>query len=752
MNMKTSLFAGSLALAMSLTTGSCWADWAEVADLYVVRPAPLDRQIQPQNPPAFAWARYPSATKPTSYTLEVSKDGLVVARYTSTRNFYLPSKAFESGQYTWRVRPNVKEDWSTPRSFTINATSKVFEVPETTAVRSAILAHPRPRQQRRDFLPLSAWTPAMRTARGAAVTRMATLVSSQMAGQPAALAAPTNDQWPLTSTLSTAARALYITQITRSIGNVTNQLLGAALLYRLTGEAKYLQEAFARGDQLAALDPNGMTSYVNHDVATRSIMLALAKAADFLYPELASNVTRKAAWMGAIRARVAPMYVDLAGANSRLDEQPYDSHGTVALGYLAVIATLTLGDLPEATEWFDFSFRAYVNAVYVWSGPEGGYGNGTGYAMFSTEYAMQLWQPLIEATGVNIFTKPWAEGFSRFLMHFIPPGAPGLVFGDQHELYIYNFALKGFASRIKSANAAWYVKNIVGEEADLTLLQAPYPLPVDTVTETPVPPPNAALYPSIGWVAMHSSMADRARTSVYFKSSPYGSYNHSHGDQNSIVIDSGGRRLLIESGYEDYYYSPLVLSWYRQTKAHNAITYNSGVGQVIDENVNNIARNGKITAFSTTPTLDYAAGDATPAYGAALTSAVRKVWYLRGQDAVVVVDKLAAPTGLTFEWNLHTVAPIVVEASDSVKTTNVDRTLCVRYLGADKTAYQPRSGPPPAPGKTESHGAFVKPAAANSAEFIVLLDVGCKRPNVTLTPTAVGKTLVVGTQSIVIPN
>ena len=746
------LLSVSLALATSVFAAPSRADWAEAADLYVVRPAPVDRQSQAQNPPAFAWARYPGAIKPAYYMLELSKSGTVIANYTSTRNFYLPSKALAIGQYSWRVRPNTKDDWSTPRSFTVDSSAQLFEVPENDAIKARLLAHARPRQQALDFLPQASWSSAMQAARGPAVARLSVQVSNQMAGQLASLTAPTDAQWPLTSTTPTAARTAYIAQITRSIGSTTNQALGAALLYRITGEAKYLQEALTRGDQLAALDPNGMTSYVNHDIATRSIMLALAKVSDLIAPQLNKDAARKARWMAAISARVAPMYADLIRDNYRLDDEPYDSHGTVAMGYLAVISALTMGDIPAATTWFDFAFRSYVNSIYVWSGPEGGYSNGTSYAMFSTDYALQLWQPLIESTGVNIFDKPWAKGFSRYLMHFLPPGAPGQVFGDQSEGDIYNFVLKGFSARIKSPNAAWYVKNIVGDEADLTLLQAPFPLPVDTVKEAPVPPPNAALYPSIGWVAMHSNLADRARTSVYFKSSPYGSYNHSHGDQNSLVIDSGGRRLLIESGYEDYYYSPLVLSWYRQTKSHNAITFNGGIGQVIDKNTQNLAMNGKITAFSTTPTLDYAAGDATLSYGGALSSAVRKVWYLRGQDAVVVVDRLAAPGPLSFEWNLHAGGPILKESATAVKITKVDRTLCVSSVGKEGNAYQLRSGPPPKPGTTEDHGAFVSTVAAKNAEFIVLLDVGCKRPKVTLTTNATGQSLTVGAQTITIPN
>ncbi len=747
------LVSASMALVLSLAAGASRADWAESADMSIVRPAPTDAQIQAQNPPAFAWARYPGAVKPASYTLEVASGGKVYATFTAYRNFYLPSASFPAGQYTWRVRPNTKEDWSTPRAFTVVANTGAFVVPENKDLEATILGRNRPRQLPSSFLTYDKWPVAMKAARGPAYARLVAQVNSQITAMK-----PVSDAlWPVTASTPTAARAAYVTDINKAIGNTVVQVEAAALLYRLNGDKKYLVEALARGDEIAALDPNGMTSYVNQDNATRSIILALAKAADYLGNDL--DAARKARWMNSITARSAVIYADLSGKDSRLDEQPYDAHGVVALGYLAVVSTLTLGDIPAAKDWFEFSFRAYVNSIYVWSGPEGGYSNGTAYAMYSTDYALKLWQPLIAATNIDLFKKPWSSGFAQYLMHFLPPGAPGHLFGDEREYPIYSWVLKGFVSRLGTPNAAWYVKNLTGDEGDLSLLEAQYPLPVESVTATPVPPANAAVYSSIGWVAMHSDLANRARTSVYFKSSPYGSYNHSHGDQNSLVIDSGGRRLLTEAGYEDFYYSPLVQSWYRQTKAHNAITFNdgttSGVGQLTTGNFDNLMRKGKITAFSTTPAVDYAEGDATQAYGTALTSVVRKVWYLRTQDVVVVVDKLAAPKALTFEWNMHAFAPITQVTQSSVKITNVDRSLCVSTISTDPSIYQKRSGPV-TPGRTEDHGAFVKTTAATTAEFVVVLDVGCKGATSKINSASGTRTLEVksalGTQTITLGN
>lgn len=732
----------ALAAFLAAVSVPCLADWAIPTAIDAIKPSPDQLQVQAQNPPSFAWSRYPVYPRVASYVLEIRAGVNVVATYSTKRNFYLPSKALPSGSYTWRVRPVSNTDWSTPRGFVIDATSKVFEVPELATLKANVLAHGRSRQLAKSFTPAAQWSAAMRADRGASLTALTNEVNGKLG------MAPVRDAtWSTYTTLSADLKAASFADIASKLGATTRQLEAAALLYRLTGDIKYFNEAVKRGDELVALDPNGPTGYANQDQVTRAIALSLVKAADLLWLNL--NADKRGLWLAAVNARVAPIYADLSGNDGRLDQYPYDSHGAEALGYLALISTLSLGDIAAAQDWFDFSIRTYVNSIYVWSGPEGGYSNGTAYGQFTTAVAVQLWPALSEASGVNLFSKPWSSGFAQFFMHFTPPGAPGHVFGDAHESFLDTGALKSFMARFNSPAAAWYVKNQLGVENPLYLLAAPYPLPVQTV-QTFATPANAALYPSIGWVAMHSNIADRARTSVYFKSSPFGTFNHSHGDHNSLVIDSGGRRLLIEAGYQDYFMSPLGIAWYRTTKAHNAITFDNGIGQPVNDGLLNLTRSGKVTAFSTTPALDFAEGDATQAYAGLLNLATRKVWYLRTQDAVVVLDKLTAAVAHSFEWNMHSNGTMVLEADGTVKITNVDRTLCIRNL-SDMSKFQTRVGPAPKAGVVENHGAFVR-SADMKAEFLVVLDVGCKRPAVSLSNTSVGRNLTVGAQTVSLPK
>ncbi|MFM9434232.1 hypothetical protein ACFDR9_001286 [Janthinobacterium sp. CG_23.3] len=743
MNLGTApILLRGLILFSSIVSSASHADWVTSPLARVVRPLPADAQVQAQNPPGFTWAM--PALKPPNYILEVTGPS-GVRTYTTTRNWYLPSEPLAAGTYSWRARPSNSTVWSSPRAFSINdATSKKFLVPDDTLLKQRIISRARPRSLSASLYPRSSWSATMAAERSPALS---TLIA-QVQWRAKSIPIYKDANWPLVNTGTvTAASNAQASAIRWAILDLTRQFEAAAFLWRMTADRQYLNEALTRGAQVAAFSPTGPTGLLNADQETRVITLALIKSIDLLAGDLEPAV--RAFWLNVVKLRTNDMFAAFKTADGGLDQFPFDSHGTVAQGYLAAISVLAMGDIPEATEWFDFTFRAYVHSIYPWSGSEGGFANGTSYGQHAALSSMAIWQPIAAATGVNLFGKPWADGYLRFFMHFQPPGATRHTFGDEHEAAPVPTELKGFASRFATPTAAWYVKSLSGDEDPLSLLAAPWPLPVNSVA-TPQPPPNAALYPSIGWVAMHSDISNRARTSVYFKSSPYGSFNHSHADQNSLLVTSGGRPLLIETGWYDWYGSPLWRDWYRQTKAHNAITFDGGKGQLVDGFDKLLSRNGKVTSFSTSSSLDYTDGDATAAYDGALTSAKRQLWYLRAQDLVVVRDTLASATARVFEWNLHAAAPLVVDANNMVKITNIDRTLCVRSV-TPNAIFGKRVGAPSKTGTYEDHGAFALPAAL-TAEFLMVLDIGCKNPLISLTTTATGRRLAIGGAAITLPK
>ncbi|HXA46719.1 MAG TPA: DUF4962 domain-containing protein, partial [Burkholderiaceae bacterium] len=507
------------------------AEWAESSDPLVVKTLPSNAQRQVQNPPSFSWSRHPSG--PASYVVEI-QGGAATTSVTVNRNWYLPVHALAVGQYSWRVRPSTSTDWSTSRKFVIDANSDKFEVPDSANLRAYVINRARPRGLPSNFPLASAWSPEMKAERSVALTRLSNDVLRIAGSEPPIV----DTTWSHNTVgVMSSANDAQNSDIRKHVNIVGRQLEAASLLYQLTADSRFLDEAFTRGNQLAKLNPSGPTSYAAQDQANRQIALSLMKAVDFLGAHLVGE--RRKAWLNSVSTRTHDIYNDLSGNDGRMDQFPFDSHGETNLGFLSLISTLALGDIPDATDWFDFSFRAYANSIYPWSGPEGGFANGTAYAQYTADYALQIWQPLREATGVNLFGKPWSKGFLQYFMQFLPPGAQSHVFGDQHEIAPDPRLLKAFASRFSLPTAAWYVKNLGGDEDPMSLLPARFPLAVAGVEAST--PPNSGFFSSIGWVAMHSDIGDRAQTSLYVKSSPFGSFNHSHGDQNGIVLSSGGR-------------------------------------------------------------------------------------------------------------------------------------------------------------------------------------------------------------------
>jgi hypothetical protein len=181
---------------------------------------------------------------------------------------------------------------------------------------------------------------------------------------------------------------------------------------------------------------------------------------------------------------------------------------------------------------------------------------------------------------------------------------------------------------------------------------------------------------------MHSDLADPGRTSVYFKSSPYGSYNHSHADQNSFVIHYRGRRLAIASGYYDDYGTKHWHEWYKQTRSTNAITFDGGQGQGESDK----AYTGEIVKFEAGDGFDYTIGRAELAYDGKLTRAERAIVYLR-PDVVVVRDSLAANAPHTWEWNIHAINRMTQVTPTSVALRNGPAQMCVEMVASPEVRF-----------------------------------------------------------------
>ena len=629
---------------------------------------PTDGYVSMQNPPAFTWKYVKEAV---SYELciytdekcskkKYSKTGLV-------NNYYNFAEPFEAGKtYWWRVRYYTEDgsnsDWTSACRFRIDPDAYVFTVPETDVLKSRVYPeHPRviaKKNELEDFRDLK--NQSVNSLRyynyitGRGNTHYKNYTSGAMD-----LSKP---QRPDTDDPD----ELY--KFDRNITTNYTKLVGYAYecgyAYLVSGDERYAEVAKAI---LLAISPWGfvadkkgnlvydaedVTGYKANDTIHRVITYKSAMVYDWIYHTMTEEEKAPIRHMIRERGKILSNHL-VDGASNAIRKMPYDSHGWTAFGFLGITAYAMYGEFPEAEYWFENVIPTYAATLPPWSYQDGGWSQGTDYWKDSTIHGQEFLDVMARAGIINYYESAWGSQEYLWSLYTFPAGSYG-AFGDDSNLRLPNSA-----SADSVANTTYYTKNPVakwilgtlgGEYA--TTINTYYINTDDIDPEPPTDYPLSHEFQDIGWVVMTSDLMDTDRVHAYFKSSYYGSFNHSHADQNSFVIQAFGEKLAIKSGYYDSYHSVHDKTITRATFAHNSITIDGGNGQ--PSQTDDFTAKGDITQFVTQMSFDSATGDATPAYKSALDKYVRHFIYIR-PGVFVVVDDLDAKGNekSSFEWWLN---------------------------------------------------------------------------------------------------
>ena len=537
-------------------------------------------------------------------------------------------------------------------------------------------------------------------------------------------------------------------EINRISFTEVDKILFPAALWLRDGDSAALAEAKRRALNVASWSPRGSTGYLNNDLAGARLTQAMALAYDWLYGNWTPS--EEAVLLSAIEPRMRDILGDSKpfGLDNgrRMTNWPYDSHRGVSTANAAVICTVLAGKGSIYDKCILDVVPGYLTRPIAWGGADGGFSGGTMYAQWDVSTVhFDVWGMLKQTVNVDLWKTSWAQNYIKFIAYFLPPGSPSGVFGDGAEVnYSGVWATQGkiYNENSPSPLANWYARNISGEERyKLGLVFAKQQYMSTIPSELPTGTPHGIHIPSIGWTAMHSDLADRYRTSIYFKSSPYGSSVHSHADQNSFVIHGGGQILAVDSGYYDYWGSPHYLGWYKATRAHNAITVDGGKGQVQEA----IDAKGIITQFTNNPDYDLVTGNARLAYGGLLTKAVRSMVYLR-PDTVLIFDSLASSAVRTWEWNIHAHNRIIVKGEGDIEILNEGVRLCIRMLSKPDVAFSQTEKftiNPSVIKPNQWHGTFSSITKLNAVMFVALLEVGCRNTPWTVTGTGSSRNVTI---------
>jgi len=694
---------------------------------------PLTAPVKPahcavamQSPPDFSW---PEQGRGVGYQIALTYPGGRRRTTETSRNWVTWDEQLPPGDYAWSVRlaRGSGSVESAVRRFTVSPDAVPFIVPnwERLYQTAASMPHPRgfPRGEERAEL-MAALRGERKEAFARFLARVDRSLREPMPPEPGVRADSFAED--------RERKAMMATIQQLSIAE-TRRIQETAFAWQITRRDDYLQDAKRRVLNLAAWDPAGATGMKSQDLAHRYIAWTLALSYDWLHEAL--DPGQRTAVLAAVVARQAPMIEEVIGERGRMAIAPYNSHGEVLLTSVAAISALVAGDAPQTQRWFADSVPLHLHSISPWGGDDGGYANGTSYAQWYLAEALLPWDVLRWSTGFDVRTKPWLRNLGRYLTYFLPPGTPTGAFGDgaeERRVQEWGRYGKAYAMRLPTPLLAWYSGQLTGEDsASLSLLMAPRP--AAGPAELPPDTPDAIAIPSIGWAAMHSDLADRARVSVYFKSSPYGSFGHSHADQNSFVIHAHGRALAIDSGYYDYFNSTHWNRWYTQTLAHNAITYDGGKGQTSNTYssgrvAENKAAAGRIARFEHRHDHDVVIGNATAAYGGALSKALRAVVYFR-PGTIVIIDSLSSKTQRQWEWNIHALEKLEVSADHRLELRNGDTGLCVDMFGSQPLQFRQTDAFTAAPEGKERprqwHGAYTSGGRTTEMQFVAVMSVNC---------------------------
>jgi len=407
---------------------------------------------------------------------------------------------------------------------------------------------------------------------------------------------------------------------------------------------------------------------------------------------------------------------------------------------------------PTAREWVQFCRDRFVDRLLPRTiGEDGEFPEPCPYVWeYSYMSAAMFFEALRRVTGEDLLAHPAFLKVKGMLNRALTPTG-GLAFDDdmmgfdRAEGVAYSFRplMFLFASRFRDAEAQRYAL-YAGFDPPGAERGKFYPggrwhperrehnghweylwsddtvAPSDPPAESP-----SALLRSTGVALLRSGWSP---TDAYlaFRSGPYLGH-HDRFDQNKIVLQAGGEKLL-EHLYGANY---LHFDYFKNTPGSNTILVD-GQGQerpiegdqhtTFMRQYKGEGANGRIVHFQAGPDFDAVVGDASHAYGDRLTRFRRYVAYLK-PDVFLVLDDLEAPDPATFDWLAHSYGEITIAGRD-VHIRKPKAGLLMRALWPTDASWHLERTPPDSNGERLFKHLALRPAEkARSVPFLVALFV-----------------------------
>jgi hypothetical protein len=680
------------------------------------------------NPPGFCWTPQASAKR---YRLEVRKAGAADVFYSAveTSTVHPPSRAFPPGEYTWQVVYLAANEAATgvskPRRFTVPPGIPRLVMPDMRVLAKRIVPI-RPRM----FLAggrLARLQAAVKAGRVGSWQRLRKS-ADEAAAEPSyaepemySPGRPEDEEWNRIYTRGKVASA---------------HLARTALAYRITGNEADLRAARRWMLVLASWDPRGITSHrlkladgtEGNDEASMPMLERMSFAWDWMGDRLTPAERQKV--LASVRERGNQVLRKLEKEDFL--SHPYYNHEGRALAFLGEAGISFLGDIPEAEQWLGYVVKCYLTSYPGWGADEGGWAQGVSYWSIYVYWLTQFAEAFREVTDVDILQRPFFRNTGYLPVYFHPPYARRAAFGDggYHAANEAEGLLTGYLGDVfRDPVLKWQAQAVLATSRNTTRWRE---WCIEDVVDTwraagegplepasPVDLDGSRYFSDIGWVAMHSALGDAANDVwAMFKASRFGSFSHSHADQNTFHLNAWGHALAIDSGYYPSYGTPHDNLWTRQTRAHNGILVN-GRGQPPFT----WEAAGRIEAYERHGIVTVVRGQAAEAYNLPQPVDVARLWKRllpepvppmepklndfrrtavfvasKTRPVLFIHDSLEAGAATTFDWLLHALNQMKIDSPQGAITLqDGDVRLAVRLAATVPFELSQQGGFPVAP-------------------------------------------------------
>jgi len=639
------------------------------AGALTVRYRPDSEEVY-ENPPRFVWL--PTLDEGSRYILRVTEggdpDGRPVFTYEDLpRNFFTPDHAYAPGEYSWAyavwdpVQGAPASAWSESRKFTVPTGLNPVPLPSVAArTRSADLSHPRlwlDASKISEFASALEENPDHCGFRNFYERSVKPWIERPIIAEPA--------PYPDNKRVATLWRQMYI-----DCQEVLYAIRHLAVAGRLMKDERLLERAKEWLLAVADWDVLGPTSRAYNDEAAFRVASALAWGYDWLHDRLDAQERR--AVRQALLSRTSEIADHVIG-HARIHIFPYDSHAVRALSAALTPCCIALldEDEEEVGTWLDYTIEYLFSIYSPWGAQDGGWAEGPHYWTTGMAYLLEAAGLIRNYYGIDILQRAFFQATGDFPLYTKAPGVRRTCFGDDSTLgdppsLKTGYNMRQFAGVTGNGHYQWYFEQVKRDDPgteDLFYnygwwdfafedLQYAHDFPA-IEAKPPADLPILRVFHDIGWVALQKDMSDPARHLQFvFKSSPYGSLSHSHGDQNAFLLRAFGEDLAIQGGYYVAFNSSMHRQWRRQTRSKNAILI-GGRGQYAGrDKVLGKAASGRLLAIKQDAASIFMSGDATPAYQSLNPSVKlvqRDVHFVR-ERYFVIVDRVSldVPEPITF--------------------------------------------------------------------------------------------------------